>query len=275
MKRAYTADIHILLTSTTLALSLAAAGCSGEDGGTSGSGGGASASSSAGNGGSDGSGGASSSASGGSGGSGGSSTSSTGSGNPGDPSLSFFVSSTGSTTANLGGLTGADQRCQDLAEAVGAGMRTWRAYLSAETSPDDGPTHAKDRIGQGPWYNAKLEMVATDLEDLHARTGSATVFLNEKGEPINGQWAGSPTPNQHDILTGSERDGTVKVGFTCGDWTSEDPAKKAWVGHSDGLGPNMNDGEPYKWWNSVHENGSCADTAPKGGSGKVYCFAAD
>ncbi|MDC0721653.1 hypothetical protein [Nannocystis bainbridge] len=196
-------------------------------------------------------------------------------GNEGQPSLSFFVSSTGSLTGNLGGLDGADKRCKELADAVGEGDKNWRAYLSTEKGPDDQPVHARDRIGKGPWYNADLVMIAADLDDLHTKEGDHTLFLNENGEPINGQWEGSPTPNEHDILTGSNKDGTVAVGFTCADWTSEDASVFAQVGHSDGLGPMGSDAEQYRSWNSVHENGGCHDTAPKGGAGLVYCFAAD
>ncbi len=189
--------------------------------------------------------------------------------------MSFFVSSTGSPTGDLGGLEGADQRCQDLADAVGAGGKTWRAYLSVEKGPDDGPVDARDRIGTGPWYNAKLALLATDVDDLHAKIGDHTLFLDENGEMVPGQWAGSPTPNEHDILTGSNKDGTLLAGKTCEDWTSDDAALFAQVGHSDGLGPNMSDAEMYRPWNSVHENGGCHDTAPKGGAGRVYCFAID
>lgn len=192
-----------------------------------------------------------------------------------EPTMSFFVSSTGSPTANLGGLAGADARCQDLADAVGAGDRTWQAYLSVEKGPGEQPVHAKDRIGAGPWYNAKLVKIAEDVADLHTKDGDHEVFLDENGEMVPGQWEGSPAPNQHDILTGTNKDGTVAVGKTCTDWTSEDPAMLAIVGHSDGLGPMMNDAEQYRPWNSVHENGGCHDTAPKGGAGRIYCFAVD
>ncbi len=192
-----------------------------------------------------------------------------------DPVMSFFVSSTGSLTGNLGGLDGADQRCQDLADAVGAGDRTWHAYLSVESGPNDQPIHARDRIGEGPWYNADLVMLAPDLATLHTIDGDHELFLDEHGEMINGQWGGSPAPNEHDILTGSNKDGTVVPGKTCADWTSEDPTEFAQVGHSDGLGPMMNDAEMYRPWNSVHESGGCHDTAPKGGAGKIYCFAID
>jgi hypothetical protein len=192
-----------------------------------------------------------------------------------DPVMSFFVSSTGSPTGNLGGLDGADQRCQDLADAVGAGDRTWHAYLSVESGPNDQPIHARDRIGEGPWYNADLVMLAPDLATLHTIDGDHELFLDENGEMVNGQWADSPDPNEHDIFTGSNKDGTVVPGKTCADWTSDDPTLFAQVGHSDGLGPMMNDAEMYRPWNSVHESGGCHDTAPKGGAGKVYCFAID
>jgi hypothetical protein len=190
-------------------------------------------------------------------------------------SLSFFVSSTGSPTGNLGGLEGADQRCQDLADAVGAGDKTWHAYLSIENGPDNQPVHAKDRIGAGPWYNAALVMVAADLTELHTLDGDPALFLDENGEMVPGQWDGSPDPNEHDILTGTNKDGTVAAGLTCADWTSDDPMLFAQVGHSDGLGPNGSDAEQYRSWNSVHESGGCHDTAPKGGAGRVYCFAID
>lgn len=203
-----------------------------------------------------------------------SSTSSTSTGGD-ELSMNFFVSSTGSGTANLGGLAGADERCQSLAEAVGAGGKTWHAYLSVEDDGSGQPVHAKDRIGAGPWYNAKLVMLAADLDELHTLDGDAELFLDENGEKVPGQWEGSPDPNEHDILTGTNKDGTVAVGKTCEDWTSEDPALFAQVGHSDGLGPNMSDAEQYRSWNSVHESGGCHDTAPKGGAGRVYCFAID
>lgn len=192
-----------------------------------------------------------------------------------EPSMSFFVSSTGSATANLGGLAGADQRCQDLADKAGAGDKTWHAYLSVEDDGNGQPIHAKDRIGQGPWYNAKLVMLAANLDELHTLDGDHTLFLDENGEMVPGQWPDSPDPNEHDILTGTNKDGTVAAGKTCADWTSEDSMLFAQVGHSDGLGPNGSDAEQYRSWNSVHESGGCNDTAPKGGAGRVYCFAID
>jgi hypothetical protein len=203
------------------------------------------------------------------------STSSGSTGGNVEPSMSFFVSSTGSSTADLGGLAGADQRCQDLADAVGAGDKTWHAYLSVEDDGNGQPIHAKDRIGQGPWYNAKLVMLAADLDELHTLDGDHTLFLDENGEMVPGQWPDSPDPNEHDILTGTNKDGTVAAGKTCQDWTSDDSMLFAQVGHSDGLGPNGSDAEQYRSWNSVHESGGCNDTAPKGGAGRVYCFAVD
>jgi hypothetical protein len=170
--------------------------------------------------------------------------------------------------------SGADARCQALADAVGAGERTWRAYLSAENG-DDGPVHARDRIGAGPWYNAAGELVASDLDALHERSGDAEVFLDEHGEKINGQWPGSPDPNEHDILTGTDPDGRVLAGHTCADWTSDSADLTAQVGHSDGLGPEENPDPPYNSWHSSHESESCNDTEPRGGAGRIYCFASD
>lgn len=194
---------------------------------------------------------------------------------PSGPVLGFFVTSATNATGNLGGLAGADATCQRLASAVGAGNRTWRAYLSAERDTATGQAvHARDRIGTGPWYNASRALVANNLVELHARTGNADVFLDERGQKINGQWTGSPTPNEHDILTGSNPDGTVMMGATCADWTSSSASLAARVGHSDGLGPNQNAAPPFSSWNSVHAtNGTCGNTAPGGGAGRFYCFA--
>lgn len=191
------------------------------------------------------------------------------------PAMNFFVSSAKSKTANLGGLRGADRICQELATAVGLGNKTWRAYLSVERDPDNGnkPTDARSRIGTGPWTNAKGVAVAKDLAELHARKGDADVFVDERGQRIPGQWAGSPKPVEHDILTGSTADGKVMAGRTCNDWTSEASDLQAQVGHSDGLGPGGNSAGRYSIWNSSHDNGSCANTAPRGGAGRIYCFA--
>jgi hypothetical protein len=186
----------------------------------------------------------------------------------------FFVTSDTSMTANLGGLSGADARCQKLAVAAGFGAHTFHAYLSAEKDPADASkaVNARDRIGTGPWYNSAGTLLAQDLTTLHALSGNADLFLDEKGKKINGQWVGSPTPNEHDVLTGSDAMGKVLVGKTCADWTSTG-STTAQVGHADGLGPGASPTPPYNSWNSSHENGSCADTAPKGGAGRLYCFA--
>jgi hypothetical protein len=170
---------------------------------------------------------------------------------PSGPSVSFFVTSTTSVTGNLGGLAGADATCQRLGGAAGHGTRTWRAYLSVERDPAaaNQPTNARDRIGTGPWYNANLVLVANTVAELHARTGDAAVFVDERGQRINGQWSGSPSPVEHDMLTGSNADGTLMAGFTCGDWTSTSTTVAAQVGQN------------------------CADTAPRGGAGRFYCFA--
>jgi hypothetical protein len=193
---------------------------------------------------------------------------------PSAPSLSFFVSSVTSTTGNLGGLAGADATCQQLAAAVGQGARPWRAYLSVErdASNNNQPTHAKDRIGNGPWYNASLMLVANSVSELHGRTGDAALFLDERGQRINGQWTGSPGPNEHDILTGSNADGTLAAGLTCRDWTSAATDVAAQVGHSDGMGPNQSTAGALASWNSAHANQNCSNTAPRGGAGRIYCF---
>jgi hypothetical protein len=179
--------------------------------------------------------------------------------------MNFFVSSDTSTTANLGGLSGADARCQRLAAAVGAGSKTWRAYVSAANPV----TNARDRIGPGPYYNSQGMMLAADKDALHARSGDPALFIDELGRRINGQWAGSPAPLEHDILTGSTATGMLMSGNTCGDWTAL--TGNSQVGHSDGLGPNMNSAPPYNQWASVH-TGQCGDTAPGGGAGRIYCF---
>jgi hypothetical protein len=179
--------------------------------------------------------------------------------------MNFFVTSETSTTANLGGLSGADMRCQRLATAVGAGAKTWRAYLSAATPATD----AIDRIGPGPYYNAQGMMIAADKAALHARAGDAALFITERGARVNGQWANSPAPIEHDILTGTLRDGTIATGNTCGDWTAT--SGNSQVGHSDGLGPNMGTSGMLSYWNSAH-TGQCGNTSPGGGAGRIYCF---
>ena len=193
----------------------------------------------------------------------------------GGSTTSFFVTSSKSTTGNLGGLRGADGICQSLANAAGVGNKAWRAYLSVERDADNAnrPTNARDRIGNGPWFNAKGAMVASNLTELHARKGDSTVFIDERGQPVNGQWPGSPSPVEHDIMTGSGANGTLLAGLTCGDWTSDSTTIQGQVGHSDGLGPNGDTSGALSSWNSAHANLNCSNTAPRGGAGRIYCFA--
>lgn len=196
---------------------------------------------------------------------------------PEEGSLSFFVSSQ-NNTGDLGGLAGADAICQTLAEAAGS-ARTWAAYLSADDGGNGQPVNARDRIGAGPWFNAAGVMLAADLAALHALpSGDPAVFLDENGERINGQWAGSPTPNQHDVMTGSNADGTLLAGTTCNNWTSAGAdIGGPRLGHADGLGPGMNGAPPFNSWNSSHTAPNCtaAGLAQVGGAGKIYCFASD
>ena len=194
---------------------------------------------------------------------------------PTGSTFSFFVTSRTSVTGNLGGLRGADAICQSLGTAVGEGAKTWRAYLSVERDPDNNnqPTHARSRIGSGPWHNAAGVMVAANVTDLHARTGDAAVFVDERGNRINGQWPNSPGPVEHDVMTGSNADGTLIAGATCNDWTSDAATAIGQVGHSDGLGPGGNPAGALSSWNSSHTNQNCANTAPRGGAGRIYCFA--
>jgi hypothetical protein len=117
-------------------------------------------------------------------------------------------------------------------------------------------------------------VVAKNIDELHARKGDAEIFLDEHGQRVPGNWPDSPKPTVHDILTGSTADGKLMAGKTCSDWTSEAKDQQAQVGHSDRLGPGGNPDGRYAIWNSSHENGSCADTAPRGGGGRIYCFAA-
>ena len=184
----------------------------------------------------------------------------------------FFVSSDTSPTGDLGGLDGADARCQALADAADLDG-TWQAYLSTE--PLDGATgvDARDRIGDGPFYNVKREKLADDVDALHGISGDAELFITEGGDKIPGQWEGSPAGVVHDILTGTGPDGRVLAGKTCANWTSDSAELVAQVGHSDGLGPAMNAAAPFNSWHSSHENGGCNDTAPRGGAGHIYCFA--
>jgi hypothetical protein len=188
--------------------------------------------------------------------------------------MTFFVTSTGSGKgADYGGLAGADKHCQTLATAAGAGNRTWHAYLSASPAGGAAAVNARDRIGKGPWHNAKGVVVAKDVAELHGSNNlNKQTALSEKGEVVNGR---GDTPNKHDILTGSKPDGTAFPGsedMTCGNWTkSADGA--AMLGHHDRLG--LRDDEASRSWNSSHPSRGCSDDLLKttGSAGLLYCFA--
>ncbi len=190
--------------------------------------------------------------------------------------MTFFVTSAGSGKgADLGGLAGADRQCQALAQTVGAGDRTWRAYLSVSASGSQPSVNARDRIGNGPWHNAAGIIIARDVNELHGKNNlTKQTALNEKGEPINGR---GDKPNMHDILTGSQPDGRAFLGnadMTCSNWTSSS-AGAAMLGHHDRQGLT----EEESSWNSAHpsrgEGGGCSQTALRGsgGNGLFYCFA--
>ena len=185
--------------------------------------------------------------------------------------LSFFITSVGSGKgADLGGLAGADAHCQALAMAAGAGTRQWRAYLSATAANGQPAVNAKDRIGAGPWVNAKGVQVAANVADLHSDTNklSKENSITEKGEVVNGR---GDTPNRHDILTGSNLDGTVS-GATCNNWTSSAGDGSATVGHHDRQGGGAN---PTSW-HSAHPSKGCGldNLRATGGEAYFYCFAA-
>ena len=187
--------------------------------------------------------------------------------------MSFFVTSVGlGTGANLGGLEGADRHCQNLAQAAGAGGKTWRAYLSTQ-----GPSavNAKDRVGKGPWSNAKGTQIAASVADLHSADNKINkeTALDEKGMPVKGR---GDTPNQHDILTGTQQNGTAVTGddVTCSNWTSEaDGQGAAVVGHHDLIG----NPQGINFWNFSHKTPGCAQAnlEKTGGAGLLYCFAAN
>ena len=192
-----------------------------------------------------------------------------------DPRMSFFLTSAGpGNGADLGGLARADRHCQTLAASVGSGNRTWRAYLSTSASGGQPAVNARDRIGDGPWYNSKGVPIAQDVVDLHSENNNLTkdTQLNEKGEVVNGR---GDTPNRHDILTGSQLDGTAFSGdtdTTCQDWTSSGDGS-ARVGHHDRTGG----GEHPTSWNSAHGSRGCSqeNLRGSGGDGLFYCFAID
>lgn len=189
--------------------------------------------------------------------------------------MTFFITSAGpGKGADLGGIEGADRHCQSLAQAAGAGNRTWHAYLSTQAVGGATAVNARDRIGRGPWQNAKGEAIAKDVADLHSDNNkiSKQTALSEKGEPINGR---GDTPNRHDILTGSQADGTAfppGQDMTCGNWTKSGEGT-AMVGHHDRLG--LRDDAPSKSWNASHPSRGCSQDNLKssGGDGLLYCFA--
>jgi hypothetical protein len=188
--------------------------------------------------------------------------------------MTFFVTSVGSGKgADYGGLAGADKHCQTLAAAAGAGGHTWHAYLSTSAASGSSAVNARDRIGSGPWQNAKGVVIARNVAELHGTNNlTKQTALSEKGEVVNGR---GDTPNKHDILTGSQADGTAFPGSddqTCGNWTkSGDGATQ--LGHHDRQG--LKDDEPSRSWNSSHISRGCSDDALRstGGAGLLYCFA--
>ncbi len=195
--------------------------------------------------------------------------------------MTFFLTSVNpGKGGDLGGLAGADAHCQALAAKAGAGNRTWRAYLSTQGVElgDKGVVHARDRIGSGPWHNAKGVRVARDVEDLHSERNNVTkeTALDERGGPVNGR---TDKPNRHDILTGSRPDGTAMApsgrfgDMTCGNWTNGSDKGAAMLGHHDRSGPTTD-----AWavsWNSAHPSIGCnlGLLAKTGGAGLFYCFA--
>ena len=195
--------------------------------------------------------------------------------------MTFFITSAGpGKGADLGGLEGADRLCQSLAQAAGAGSHTWHAYLSTQAAGGAPAVNARDRIGKGPWQNAKGQVIAQNVDDLHSasnKIGKQTA-LNEKGETVNGR---GDTPNRHDIMTGSQPDGRAFPAGddkTCGNWTKSAQGA-AMLGHHDRMG--LRDDDASKSWNSSHlsrgPDGGCsqADLRSTGGDGLIYCFAAN
>jgi hypothetical protein len=191
-------------------------------------------------------------------------------------STSFFITSANpGKGGDFGGLEGADRYCQSLAATAGAGNRTWRAYLSTVAANGQPAVNARDRIGNGPWFNAKGALVAYNSSELHSVNNiTKQTALTEKGEMVNGR---GDTPNMHDILTGSTADGRVAAGSndSCRNWTSSD-AGSAIVGHHDRNGTNP-DPIANISWNASHGTRGCGMEALKstGGGGLLYCFAAD
>jgi len=187
-----------------------------------------------------------------------------------DTSMSFFITSVGGGKgADLGGLEGADAHCAQLAEVAGATGKTWRAYLSTDQ------VNARDRIGSGPWFNAKGMKIADDVASLHSDANGITkeTGLTEKGEVVKGR---GDQPNEHDILTGTKADGTVDGTNTCSNWTTSGAEGAAMLGHHDRKGPDTL--PTATSWNAAHASrGGCSQDALKGtgGAGLFYCFAAN
>jgi len=194
---------------------------------------------------------------------------------PQAPNMTFFVTSAGpGKGADLGGLAGADARCQELGTAAGAGSKTWRAYLSTNQGNQGGPVNARDRIGKGPWQNFKGTVIATSVEDLHSDNNKlgAENTLTERGTVVAGF---GMTPNWHDVLTGSQMDGTAWPGnmnLTCNNWSSS-TFGSASVGHIDRRGGANTVFQ--RSWNSAHMSRACSqpDLIATGGNGLFYCFA--
>ena len=191
----------------------------------------------------------------------------------------FFVTSVGvGKGADLGGIEGADKHCQTLAQAAGAGAKTWHAYISTQAVDGQPAINARDRIGKGPWQNSKGVVIAKDVADLHSASNNLTkqTALSEKGDVINGR---GDTPNRHDVLTGSQTNGTAfapETDRTCRNWTSSTRGASM-LGHSDRMG--LRDDDASKSWNSSHPSrgpdGGCSqsDLKSTGGDGLLYCFA--
>jgi hypothetical protein len=190
--------------------------------------------------------------------------------------MSFFLTSTGpGKGADLGGLAGADKHCQSLAATAGAGNKTWHAYLSVAAADGKPAVNARDRIGKGPWVNAKGVTVAQNVADLHSDNNKLTKenSITEKGAVINGR---GDKPNRHDVLTGSQKDGTALAGdvqtTSCSAWTSStDGSGSAMLGHHDRVGG----GAEGTSWNAAHPSRGCSQENLKGtgGDGLFYCFA--
>jgi hypothetical protein len=189
--------------------------------------------------------------------------------------MTFFIASTVPGTGNLGGLAGADRICQNLAQGAGAGNHTWHAYLSQQAQGNEPAVNARGRIGNGPWYNAKGVLVASNVGDLHGdnlrdrNNIQKTVALDEKGNVVKGF---GDMPNEHDMMTGSDPDGRAYpagLDVTCNNWTSDGTDHKAMLGHSDRSGGGNTS------WNAAHLSRSCskADLIATGGAGHFYCFA--